>query len=208
MATYDAPADDDYVSLAQLQRLSPTLQSLSLIRCHTLLSDTFDLICSFPLLEDLRPICFGLDGGYYDINVWNTTASPKFTGSLHLTGEVGSITLGLLNLPGGFHFSKIEVSCPDCHAESMMGLVSECSDTLECLSVDLEFFSRAFCSALTGASRQCPVSSRPLYGYKTQRSGISVREAKDSMDFHNTPIRSAQNPSTDQHRLMLHIHCN
>ena len=117
VTTDDAAADDDHVSLAQLQRLSPTLTPLSLIRCHTLLSDIFDLICSFPLLEDLRLIRFGPDGGYGDINGWNTTTSPKFTGSLHLTGEVGSITLGLLNLPGGLHFSKIEVSCPDCHAE-------------------------------------------------------------------------------------------
>ena len=130
--------------LVPLQRLSPTLKSLYLQLYGTPPPEVFNLICSFPLLKDLRLAYFG---GYDGINVWNTPTSPKFTGCLDLTGEVSSITRGLLNLPDGLHFSKIKVSCPYCHAESLTGLVSGCSDTLEDLFINFDSLPSAFRSA-------------------------------------------------------------
>ena len=130
--------------LVQLRRLSPTLKSLHLRLYRIPLPEIFSLICSFPLLEDLGLIYLS---GHDSIDGWNTPTSPNFTGCLDLTGTVSSITRGLLNLPGGLHFSKIKVSCLDHHAASVTALVLMCSDTLKYLFINFDSFSRAFRSA-------------------------------------------------------------
>ena len=124
---------DTAASLTQLHGLSPTLRSLSL-RCKSLpLSEAFNLICSFPLLENLTLL--------HD-NSWNNSdepappsTSPKFTGSLNLNGGNPSIIRRLLRLPNGLHFSEIAVSRPADDAKLTVELVSRCSDTLESLCI-------------------------------------------------------------------------
>ena len=159
--------NDSHVSLVKLQRLSPTLKSLRLHHSRTPFPEVLDFICSFSLLEDLTLIH---PYGGRCADGWNAPTSPKFTGCLSLTGEVSSMTRGLLSLPGGLHFSKIKVFCPHYHAESLTGLVSGCSDTLEYLFVEFYPFPSAFHSAsivdeyltTTCGFRQHPVSSRSL----------------------------------------------
>ena len=117
-------------SLALFHGLSPTLRSLRLT-CTP--PDVLDLICSFPLLEDLAVISPSQGG-----DVWSIPpTSPKLTGSLDLRSftEIRPTARGLLNLPHGLHFSKITVGCFTEDVESTMGLVSRCSDTLESLSI-------------------------------------------------------------------------
>jgi len=69
---------DHRASLVPFYGLSPTVRFLSLVSTSI---DVFDLICSFPLLEDLALISPNIAGA----DRWNTAStSPKLTGSLHL----------------------------------------------------------------------------------------------------------------------------
>ena len=111
---------------------SHTIRSLRLT-CTSF--EIFDLVCSFPLLEDLALV---------DIHPGDATAkwsapssSPKLTGSLDLSSAAG-IRLPicrLMGLPDGLRFAKITASCLDGDFESMSDLVSRCSDTLEYLNL-------------------------------------------------------------------------
>ena len=122
-------------SLVQLQRLSPTLKSLILIHPSISSTEIFNLVCSFPLLEDLT-ICRG-EAESDDSNEWVApSTSPKFSGALHLIEEIRSTALLLLALPDGLHFTKIMVMCSTGDAGLLMDLVSRCSDTLEFLCID------------------------------------------------------------------------
>jgi hypothetical protein len=135
------------VSLVPFRGLSPTLKSLRLT-CTP--SDVLDLICSFPLLEDLALIAPSLGNWNY---VWNTPpTSPKLTGSLHLSmfGGIRPVARRLLSLPNGLHFTKITVVL-DGDIHSVTDLVSGCSDTLESISV---FFTPGM-SPSTSATDQC-----------------------------------------------------
>jgi len=130
--------------LIPFHRLSPTVRSLSLA-CTSF--EVFDLICSFPLLEDLGLILLtaGSAGG------WTAPlTSPKFTGSLELMTRAGGIRPAvrrLLDLPNGLHFAKIRVSClNEEDARAVTDLVSRCSSTLETLDVGF-FLTGGFSSA-------------------------------------------------------------
>jgi len=124
-ASYDVP-------LTPFFGFSPAVRSLRLTSTS---SEIFDLICSFPLLEDLALINFCPEGG---IVRWKApSTSPKLTGSLDLTarGGINSATRQLLDFQGGLHFAKITVTCIGEDFGSVKDLVSKCSGTLESLDV-------------------------------------------------------------------------
>ena len=121
-----------HASLIPFHALSPVVRSLRLTFFST---EVFDLICSFPLLEDLEiDVDLPVSGG--DERSAPLT-SPKLTGSLCLWigGWTGPVTRRLLALPGGLHFSKVNVMFVDHEAESTRNLVFRCSDTLASLTV-------------------------------------------------------------------------
>ena len=121
-------------SLVLLHGLSPTLRSLHLVHSSLPPSEIFNLICSFPLLEDLA---IRRKEGNSNSDGWVAPlTSPKFTGTLHLIEDIHSTALLLLALPGGLHFTKIVIQLSIGDAGSMTDLVSRCSDTLESLCVD------------------------------------------------------------------------
>ena len=125
------------VSLVAFHGLSPTIRSLRLELACVRLSEVFDLVCSFPLLEDLALFRFSYWNG---VDEWTPpSTSPRLTGSLQLHsvgGGTGRITRRLLDLPNGLNFTKI-VLCVDDEIDfkSTTDLVSRCSDTLESLDV-------------------------------------------------------------------------
>ena len=126
--------DDAQVSLAPLHTLSPSLKSLCLICDSIPLQEILDLICSIPSLEDLSWVSLGRRGT--DIpNIPST--SPKFTGSLHLSSNLGTHPLlsQLLALPGGLRFSQISVRPRVEDGGSITELVSACRDTLESFTI-------------------------------------------------------------------------
>jgi hypothetical protein len=121
-------------SLVQLHGLSPTIKYLDIAHSCLPFADIFDLVCSFPLLEDLTWRSWKSES---DSDGWVApSTSPKFTGTLFLTREIRSVARGLLALPGGLHFTSVDLICPVEQAESAMDLVSGCSETLESLCID------------------------------------------------------------------------
>ena len=128
---------DHRISFTQFHGLSPTLKSLHLFYSFALLSEVLDFICSFPLLEDLS-LCSVRFRAIDNADKWNDpSTSPKFTGSLLLSGSNHIITRKLLDLPGGLRFSKIRVRYPIEECNLIQELVSACSDTLESLCVEV-----------------------------------------------------------------------
>jgi len=123
----------DLASLVPFYGLSPTIRSLSL-NCTTT-SNVFDLVCSFPLLEDLALGTFFI---MRNVDGWDIPlTSPKLTGTLDLSTFEGArlITGRLLNLPGGLRFSKINTLFFDENAKLLTDLVSSCSGNLEFLTI-------------------------------------------------------------------------
>ena len=109
------------------------------------LSEVFSLICSFPLLEDLRLRLATRDNTASD--GWEAPlTSPKLTGTLQQSGEIRSTSRRLLGLPSGLHFSKIVVRCRAVDVDFAKDLVMKCSDTLESLCIEY-ISSGAFPSA-------------------------------------------------------------
>jgi hypothetical protein len=121
-------------SLAHLHGLSPIINALHIVHHSLPPSEVFNLICSFPSLENLVLLSFA----HSDTNesVIPST-SPKLTGTLHLGvgNETRSNLRRLLALPGGLHFSKISVTCSISDAQPTTDLVSRCSDTLRSLTI-------------------------------------------------------------------------
>ena len=121
---------------APLYGLFPALRSLRMAFIAPKNSGVFDLVCSFPCLEDLALEWFG----FVQDEPRNTpSTSPKLTGSLELRSVVEgiqSITRGLLDFPNGLHFTKITVAWNvKQDVGSTVDLVSRCSDTLQSLTI-------------------------------------------------------------------------
>jgi len=130
------------VSLTFFRGLSPILKSL---HAHFIIippSRVFDLILSFPLLEDLT-----VTAGEDSVDDGNGpgglptpvqySSPPMFTGSLELTNAgIKPITRRLLSLPGGIHFRKLILKWSK--AEDLFlttALAEGCSHTLESLDI-------------------------------------------------------------------------
>ena len=133
----DAACYDRPVCLVPLHGFSPAVRSLDLTFEGSQISDVFDLVCSFPLLEDLS-LLYPLNPGTRDKAPNTFSTSPRLTGSLVLrtNGAIQSTASQLLDLPNGLHFKKISVSwvAPG-DIGSTASLVSTCSDTLESLEI-------------------------------------------------------------------------
>ena len=125
---------DDRVSFILFRGLSPTLKSLSLYCSSAPFPETFNLISSFPLLEDLE-----LKHGdrWRDIDGRDIPSIPsKPTASSDLEGDYRPIGRGPLCLPDGSRLSRIILSRPVEDTKTVMDFVSKCSDTLESLCVE------------------------------------------------------------------------
>ena len=122
------------ITLAPLRGLSPTLKSLHHFHSSIPLPDILDLICSFPLLEDLIVGSIGIESGAHNWDLPQTL--PKLTRSLHLTGQNRLLSRKLMDLQDGLHFSKILVWCSIEDAALAIKLVTRCYDTLESLTIE------------------------------------------------------------------------
>ncbi|KAF9642572.1 hypothetical protein BDM02DRAFT_2030270 [Thelephora ganbajun] len=134
--------DLDYsaVSLVPFHGFSPVLKSLRVASESFPCVQILSLACSFRFLEDLDLTQPTVDVGIIDLDrtVFRPSISPVLTGTLrvHLPGRMGGATRRLLDLPGGLHFRKLELSCcRDSNFQWMRALVVECSDALECVDI-------------------------------------------------------------------------
>ena len=131
----DPDHENPGASFVPFYGFSPSVRSLTLDSSSLEISD---LICSFPLLEDLALICLHpiIDA---DPDEWIAPSmSPKLTGSLYLKTrwEIQSVTRRLSALPGGLHFARITVVFSIVDTDPIMDLVSSCYDTLESLNIN------------------------------------------------------------------------
>jgi len=128
----ECPYEEDHqVSLTPFHGLSPDIKSLYLTCTYPA---AFDLVCSFPLLEDLEfdPFSHGSDAFEWDA----PPTSPKLTGFLNLGVPWGVVVRQLLDFPNGLHFAKIMVWCfTVTDIKSITDLVSRCSATLKSFTV-------------------------------------------------------------------------
>ena len=138
-------ADESEISLVPLYGFSPVVKSLRADFIVLPPSQMFDLILSFPLLEDLT-----VDNAYHasahdgvgsggipsPVRPSNLPV-PMLTGSLELSrGGVRPMAPRLLSLPDGIHFRKLILM--QFHNEDLpltTGLVEACSHTLESLDI-------------------------------------------------------------------------
>ena len=132
------------ISLLSFHGFSAAIRSLRVSICAVTSSQVFDLILSFPLLEDLdvairnSPIDNG-DG----LSTIIQSSNPPMTGSLTLfrLGGIGSIARRLLSLSGGIHFRKLALKwCREEDVSLTMALVEKCSHTLESLEIGCNYF--------------------------------------------------------------------
>ena len=148
-------------SLIPFHGISLAVRSLSLTY---LTAEVFDLVCSFPLLEDLALSTLYPES---DTHRWNPPpTSPKLTGSLYLwmQGRTSTVARRLLDLPDGLRFKKINASIFEGDTGSVEDLVSGCYNTLEYVTV-LYFPSSTSPSApVTGQHLIAPYGRRRTSG--------------------------------------------
>jgi len=134
------------VSLTPFYKFSPTLKSLRISPILFPFPQVFDLILSFPLLEDLaldgRNESWFHGGNLHRPQTVVPSTSPVFSGSLifHILGGAGNPAGQLLDLPNGLHFRNIALSWG--RVEDLWWiteLVEKCSHTLESLDIDYTF---------------------------------------------------------------------
>jgi hypothetical protein len=137
--------DESEVSLIPLHGLSPIVKSLRIFTPSLRFSHVFNLVLSFPLLEDLD-VTIGMpeneDGAGSEEVEMPTAAQlsspPRFTGTLELClgGKIGPVARRLLSLPSGIHFRKIAlVWLHEDDLSTITAFVEKCSHTLESLDV-------------------------------------------------------------------------
>ena len=137
--THSAYPNESGISLVPFHRLSPAIKSFRMGFSAVPPSRIFDLILSFPLLEDLT-IGTSINNGSRPDGLPATIqpSNPVFSGSLELplNGGTTPIARRLLFLPGGIHFRRLVLMWDYKEEISLaMALVEECSYTLESLDI-------------------------------------------------------------------------
>jgi len=131
--------DESEILFVPLQGLSPFVKSLNIYGIALPSSHIFDLILSFPLLEDLTVTDHYADRGFGEPQtIVQPSNPPVFTGSLKLAMiGPGHIARRLLSLPpGGIRFRKFTSTWDDGEDTSLItALVERCSHTLESFDI-------------------------------------------------------------------------
>ena len=200
--------DSHGVSLVQLHGFSPALRSVSLAYSTAPFSRIFDFISSFPLLENLALIMISPHTS--DTGKWiSPSTSPKFTGSLRITGAAPCIIRWLCGLPGGLHFRELHLSHHDDDTLLITELVSKCFNTLESLAISCHRFG-AFVTTPPIILRLTVVRdrrradfARPLKGHEAQGGGVRFRWAA-SVDQYGYRNYQVKRPSAGHDQIMAY----
>jgi len=131
-------------SFVPFHGFSPVIKSIRLDFAILPALQLFDLILSFPLLEDLTVVTYfgastgGCDGPGGPSTAVEPSSPPTFAGSLDLfmRGGMGPIACRLLSSPGGIHFRKLTLTWfQESDTPLIKELVGACSGTLESLKI-------------------------------------------------------------------------
>jgi len=180
-------------SLVPFHGFSPVIISLRVTSTLELPSSrVFDLILSFPLLENLSVFAYDAPDDFDGLPAVQPSNPPTFAGTLELPPRM-PIARRLLALPGGIHFRRLVLKWFHEHdILPTMVLVKECSHTLESLDIDCRLLSthirypRAY-RELTSVSRIGVGFGRPLRCDETQRCGFSGQFMERRLDRRGTP---------------------
>lgn len=130
--------DDSHTTIpfSAFHQLAPSLKSLLVVSLSLPQPQTFALIRSLPFLEDLGLIgdSDAIEIGEPDDPLVLATTSPTLTGTLDifLSEGIAGILRGLLGLPGGLRFRRVELAwCSELDLPQVVELVTTCSGTLE-----------------------------------------------------------------------------
>ena len=134
---------DRSASFAPLHGFLPSVKSFRIAFAALPRPWLFNLIFSFPLIEDLDVTALAEAGNYNGSGGETPIATqpsipPMFTGSLELWMKAGMEPFAgrLLSLPGGIHFRKLTLTwLHDKDLSTTMALVEGCSHTLEFLDI-------------------------------------------------------------------------
>ena len=163
----------------------------------------FNLILSFPLLEDLAVTIYNYvtidegDGSNRLPTLIQPSSPPMFTGSLKLV-MIGLVPIirRLLSLPRGIHFREFALSWdPGEDISLITALVESCSHTLESLDITCSPLGASIlclhpCWRLTFVSRKASYN-RPLEDDETPGYSFSAHITERRMDHHGAPNHHA-----------------
>jgi hypothetical protein len=121
--------------------LSPIVKTLFVDIYKLPPSHIFNLILSFPFLENLTVVISQNEEGEIPTAAQPLT-SPMFTGLLELSLTSGTkyIARRLLSLPGGIHFRELTLTCSPEEVSLATALVERCSHTLKSLDIDWRMY--------------------------------------------------------------------
>ena len=136
---------NDTISFAPFHIFATSLRSLCVDSGTIPHSQTFDLIRSLPLLEDLTLRGDDIDREPRRLPTpVSSSTPPALTGTLELSMYEGmeKTIPEMLNLPGGLRFRELQLSwCGGIEFPSVAKLVAACSDTLERLDIECDIDS-------------------------------------------------------------------
>ena len=143
MSTLKTGSSPMAISLVPFHGFSLALKSLRLVSATFTPSQIFDLICSFPLLEDLSLHTTAhvptKDGDFKkQPTIIQPSNLPAFTGSLTLSARHGMdpFVSRLLSLPNDLHFRNLDLAWYlAADVSSSTELVEGCCSTLESLKI-------------------------------------------------------------------------
>ena len=149
---FDLDIDWSGFNLTPFHGFSPAMRSLRLIFYAIPSSQVFDLIYSFPLLEDLAVTSLDRWMGSNDVlddqTAVQPSISPSFTGSLELDlwTQTDFVASRLLSLSGSIRFRRLQLTLnKKSDASAIAALVETCRFTLEYLEVACELLSTLIC---------------------------------------------------------------
>ena len=153
MVAPETDPSESPISLLPFYGFSPGLKTLRLAFPIVPPPQLFNLICSFPLLDDLHIVSFGGWSGSNKVSVdkaisIRSLVSPPFTGFLELDLKAGLdlVASRLLSLPGGLHFRRLRLMLnQEKDVVPVMALVEGCRSTLESLEIEHELSGLFIC---------------------------------------------------------------
>ena len=207
------------ISLIPFHGFSPVMKILHLNFTLPSPSEIFNLILSFPLLEDLTVVSYGTeltdngDGSDELSATAQLSNPPAFTGSLTLLrGGLKYLALWLLSLSSGIHFRELDLTCvPKEDLLLAAALVGECSHSLESLDIA--------CDGVLGASVRPPRPRDDSFPFPVKSRSASVdlsramrlkelsfRVNSWCVDWIATALRTVAPKHLDLRQISIHVY--
>jgi hypothetical protein len=207
------------VSLVPFHGFSPALKSLRVSLIALPSPQVFNLIVSFPLVEDLAVISTFADpndNAHDDDEPPTATqlSSPyMFTGSLelHLSMGIVPFTRRLLSLPGGVHFRELTLRWLRKEDHSLTtALVKGCSHTLESLDVACNHLGKSIrdlclhqsLTSLPGGSRSAPID----LSQATKLRDVVFRPLSWRVEWITTTLQTITPSHQDLRQISIRVH--